>query len=181
MPIRPVEIRFLELTRPEFRPAPSARQDIAFIRITPPLPELNRFFYAAIGGTWFWMQRRAWTYAQWAAQVGRDDVETWLLTVAGVPAGYAELERRSAGRVEIVFFGLLNAFLGQRLGAHMLTCAVERAFAMGADVVMLNTCSLDHPHAFANYSARGFRVVRTVVEQKEVPDEPPGPWEGARW
>jgi len=156
------------------------RAGVAFSKVDPPIPELNRFFYAAIGGSWFWIERRSWTYAQWAAQVGRpDELETWILTVDGVPAGYVELERCADRRVEIVYFGLLAAYIGQGLGAHLLTCAVERAFEMGATKVTLNTCNLDHPQALMNYQARGFREVRTEVRQKEVPPVAPGPWEGA--
>lgn len=177
--MRDVTIRYLETGRDTFVPKRSASADVAFVHVNPPLPELNRFFYAAIGGRWYWLQRREWTYAQWAAQVARPDCETWILTVAGVPAGYAELSRRENNAVEIDFFGLLDAFTGAGLGAHMLTCAVERALAMGADRVTLNTCDLDHPNAFANYAARGFREVRREVQRKDVPEQPPGPWEGA--
>jgi GNAT superfamily N-acetyltransferase len=143
------------------------------------MPELNRFFYAAIGGQWFWLERRSWRLAQWAEWTGREQLETWVLAVEGVPAGYVELERRSNGDVEIMYFGLLAAFVGGGLGAHLLTEAADRAWGMGASRVILNTCNLDHPSALGNYLARGFRVYRSEVKRKEVPLTPPGPWEGA--
>lgn len=143
------------------------------------MPELNRFFYMTIGGEWFWLERRPWTLAQWAAWVNRPEIETYVLSVDGVSAGYAELERHANGDAEIKYFGLLAAFIGHGLGAHLLTECVERAWEMGASRVTLNTCNLDHPRALANYLARGFREYRTEVQRKEVPEEPPGPWEGA--
>ena len=55
-------------------------------------------------------------------------------------------------------FGLLPAFTGQGLGKFMLTAAVERAWARGANRVWLHTSSLDHSSALSNYLARGFSI-----------------------
>jgi GNAT superfamily N-acetyltransferase len=144
------------------------------------MPEVNRFFYAAVGGQWFWLDRRPWTYAQWAQQLADTArVETWILAVRGVPAGYVELERKPDGAIEIDYLGLLSGFIGNGLGAHLLTCACERAFEIGATKVLLNTCNLDHPKARSNYEARGFRAVRTETKRKEIPAHHPGPWDGA--
>jgi GNAT superfamily N-acetyltransferase len=81
----------------------------------------------------------------------------------GTPAGYFEIEKRPEGEVEIKNIGLLPAFIGQGLGGHLLTVAVERAWAWGATRVWLHTCTHDHPHALRNYVARGFRVCKTEV------------------
>jgi GNAT superfamily N-acetyltransferase len=177
VPLSDVTIRFLELTPASFRPKRSTRPGVTFAKVDPAVPELSRFFYAAVGGRWFWLDRRPWTPAEWKAHLHRpDEVETWVLAVEGVPAGFVELERRDAGVFEINYLGLLDAFLGQGLGAHLLTCGVERALALGAEKVILNTCNLDHPKALANYAARGFATVRTEVRRKEVPVSAPGPW-----
>jgi GNAT superfamily N-acetyltransferase len=147
--------------------------------VAPPLGELNRFFYTTIGGEWFWVDRRNWTAAQWAAHVARTgELETWVLAVEGVPAGYVELERRAEGAVELAYVGLLPAFVGQGLGAHLVTCGIEAALAVGATRVLVETCNLDHPAALANYVARGFREIRVEVKQKELPATAPRTWEG---
>lgn len=180
MPPFDVVITHLELAPADFKPKRSGRADVAFSQVGKPVPELNRFFYAAIGGRWFWLDRRPWTLARWTAHLAEASrIETWILSAGGVPAGYVELEQKDRGAVEIDYLGLLDAFIGEGLGAHLLTCAVERAIAMGATKVLLNTCNLDHPKARANYEARGFQAVRTEVKTKEVPAQPPGPWEGA--
>jgi len=180
MPQFDVVVTHLELDPAGFKPKRVARSDVSFSHVNPPIPELNRFFYAAIGGQWFWLERRPWTLEKWSARLSnKDRIETWILSVGGVPAGYVELERRDGGAVEIDYLGLLGAFIGSGLGAHLLTCAVERALAMGATKVLLNTCNLDHPKARENYEARGFRAVRTEVRPREIPSTPPGPWDGA--
>ena len=83
------------------------------------------------------------------------------MSVRGAPAGYFELRRDDEADVEIAYFGLLHQFLGRGLGAHLLTEAVERAWAIGATRVWLHTCSLDHPAALPNYVKRGFTAYRT--------------------
>ena len=180
MPPFDVVITHLELDPGDFKPKRSERRHVALSHVDPPIPELNRFFYMAVGAQWFWLDRRLWTLAEWAEKLAnKDRIETWILTVGGVPAGYVELERRGPDIIEIDYLGLLESFIGQGLGAHLLTMAVEVAMGMGARKVLLNTCNLDHPKARANYEARGFRAVRTEVKNKEVPAVPPGPWEGA--
>ena len=175
-----VVVTHLELTKSDFQPKKSDRAGVAFSRVNPVNPALNRFFYMAIGGQWFWLDRRGWTLAQWTAKVGDPaQVETWILTVDSVPAGFVELDRKDGGRVEIDYLGLLSQYIGEGLGAHLLTSACEQAFAMGATTVLLNTCNLDHPKARANYEARGLKPVRTETKTKELPAVPPGLWEGA--
>lgn len=171
---------YLEMTSPdELRPKRSPRSDLLLARVPRPLPELNRFLYTAVGGDWYWTDRLPWTYADWQRYLDRPELQSWLLSAGGIPAGYFELEAQHDGNVEIAYFGLLGAFVGQGLGAHLLTGAVECAWAMGARRVWLHTCTLDHPQALANYTARGFRVTRQEVEDKELPARSVGPWPGA--
>jgi GNAT superfamily N-acetyltransferase len=171
---------YLEMTSPhQLRPKRSSRADLALGRVDPPLPELNRFFYTAVGGDWYWLDRLPWTYRQWLDYLGRPGVETWVLSAGGIPAGYVELDGPPGGDVELVYFGLLPGFIGQGLGSHLLTVAVERAWAYPARRVWVHTCTLDHPHALAHYQARGFRLYREETLPEELPPQPPGPWPGA--
>jgi len=180
MPLTDVIIRYLEMTAPgDLRPKRASREGVTFARVTRPMPELNRFFYMSIGGEWFWLERGTWSLSQCASSVRLPEIETWVLSVDAGPVGYFALELRSNGDAEIVYFGLLSAFIGQGLGSHLLTEAVERAWGMGGSRAILNTCNLDHPRALANYLARGFREYRSEVKRKEVPDKPPEPWDGA--
>jgi GNAT superfamily N-acetyltransferase len=179
MPVLDVTIRYLELASPaQLRPKRSARPGVRFAMVPVPMPELNRFFYCAIGGRWTWYERRPWTLAQWIEALG-PEIETWVFSVDGIPAGYTELKRHEDGAVELNYFGLLDAYIGNGLGAHLLTEAVERAWAMGATRVLLNTCSLDHPAALPNYLARGFTEGRTETVRKTIPALDPGPWNGS--
>jgi GNAT superfamily N-acetyltransferase len=166
--------------RSELRPAPAPAAPAVLTRVEIPLPELNRFLYTAVGGDWWWWTRLAWTYADWRQWVTRPEVETWVASVRGTPAGYFELERQDAGVTEVAYFGLVPSFIGQGIGGWLLTQALQRAWDGPATTrVWVHTCSLDGPHARANYEARGMRLFRTDVVVEDLSDEPPGPWPGA--
>lgn len=145
-----------------------------------PSPELSRFLYTAVGGDWYWLGRLDWDYAQWLAYLDRPAVETLVLYLSGTPAGYIELEVQADDNVEIAYFGLLPAFIGRGLGGYLLSVGTARAWAQGAKRVWVHTCSLDGPTALANYKARGFVVYNERRDEDELPDEPTGPWPGAR-
>ena len=85
----------------------------------------------------------------------------WLLSYRGAPAGYCELLSHSDASVELTYFGLLSEFMGKGLGKHLLSSAVEEAFALGANRVWLQTCTLDDPAAMPNYLKRGFKPFKT--------------------
>ena len=94
-----------------------------------------------------------------------------MARVGGERAGYAELVPRADGEVEIAMFGLRREFHGQGLGGWLLTAAARRAWELAGDAgggrVWLHTCTLDGPHALANYQARGFSIYRT----RDLPPE----------
>jgi GNAT superfamily N-acetyltransferase len=170
----------LEMLDPaDLRPKRLARPDLEVTRAEVPCPELSRFLYSAVGGDWFWIGRLGWNYQQWLDHLDRPEVQTWVAYVAGTPAGYVELQAQPNGNVELSYFGLMRQFLGQGIGGHLLTVAVEQAWAMGAARVWVHTCTHDHPAALANYLARGFQLFRQEVADKELPAESPGPWPGA--
>ena len=172
---REIEIHYLEMASPaDLRPSPARAAGFRVERARIPAPEINRFFYTAVGGDWYWIDRLGWTLEQWRAWVDRPELETWIGSLQGTPAGYFELEREPGDRVELAIFGLLSGFQGRGIGGALLTTAVERAWEMGAGRVTVNTCSLDAPAALRNYEARGFRLERTEIVEKELPEEPPG-------
>jgi ribosomal protein S18 acetylase RimI-like enzyme len=168
---------YLEMTDPRrLCPSPATGHEVEIKAAEIACPELNRFFYTAVGGDWYWVDRLPWTYDQWLQYLRRPGHETWVLYVAGTPAGYFELQGPSGADVEIASFGLLRQFVGQGLGSYLLTEAIRRAWQKGAARVWVHTSSLDHPSALANYRARGLRLFKEETSPKELPDRPLGPW-----
>jgi GNAT superfamily N-acetyltransferase len=127
-----------------------------------------RALYTLVGERWLWRDRLVWTDDELDAYLSAPNVHVWLLTVGGGTAGYFELQH-GGDAVEVMYFGLVPAFMGQGLGGWMLTRAAEEAFALGARRVVLNTCTLDAPQALPNYLARGFSIVREERYLVDVP------------
>lgn len=171
---------YLEMTDPqELRPKQSDNPNLVIQQVAIPLPEFNRFFYTAVGGEWYWLDRRNWSYRQWAEWVDRPELQTWVAYLSGTPVGYFELEMQADYSVELAYFGLLPQFVGQGLGGHLLTRAIEQGWAMGARRVWVHTCTLDHASALANYQARGFRLYNEKTHHETLPERPPELWPGA--
>src|SRR5438552_3703834 len=118
-----ITISYLEMTAPTaLRPKPAPRDGLIVARVPFPIPELNRFFYTAVGADWYWFERLVWTYQQWLENLDRPELQTWVISEGGVPAGYFELEKVGED-VEIVYFGLLPQYVERGLGGWALTQA----------------------------------------------------------
>ncbi|MFE2200838.1 GNAT family N-acetyltransferase, partial [Streptomyces amritsarensis] len=123
----------LEMTSPaDLVPAAPAGPEISVVRSEVPSPEFSRFLYASVGGDIHWTDRLSLTRAQWVEQLDRPGVETWVAYDRGTPAGYVELDPQDDGVVEIMYFGLLPDFRGRRIGGHLLTVGVERAWDLAS-------------------------------------------------
>ena len=142
----------------DLQEAPSPSADAVIERMEQCPPPLWRHLYTEVGREYHWVDRLAWSDEEIAAYLADPALELWILQVKGETAGYFELRRHDDGAIEIAYFGLLPAFTGQGLGKFMLTAAVERAWARGANRVWLHTSSLDHSSALSNYLARGFSI-----------------------
>jgi GNAT superfamily N-acetyltransferase len=163
----PVTTTWLQLDgAAELRPArPPGVAGAAVARVEPPDGALNRRLYAAVGAPHAWTDHAARDAAWWQAHA--EAAETWLLTVGGAEAGYAELVAGAdpgAGAapgadVQLAYFGLVPAFHGRGLGGLLLTRVLRRGLEL-APRVWLHTCTLDGPAALPNYLARGLRPYR---------------------
>ena len=100
-------------------------------------------------------------------------MRTWVLYQQGCPAGFVELRKDQDDGVELKFFGLLPAFIGQGLGAQLAQAAIALAQQWQARKIWVHTCSEDHPSALKTYQQAGFVITQTVQEQEEMPDDYP--------
>ena len=134
--------------------------------------ELFRFLYVEVGKNYHWVDRLPWTDDDIRTYLARPEISVWLMTSDEQTAGYFELRKCEDGSTEIAYFGLMSQFIGRGLGKHLLTSAVEQAWAGGANRVWLHTCTLDDPAALPNYLKRGFQSFKTEnyeVELQPVP------------
>lgn len=136
-----------------------------------PSPELSQFLFTAVGAPWRWYSRLSWTYQDWLDYLTLQQVRTWVLYQQGTPAGFVELWRHpeDADSVEVKFFGLIPAFIGQGLGSLLAKAAVALAQQWTSGRVWLHTCSDDHPSAIKTYQKAGFVVTGECIEPAAAP------------
>lgn len=160
----PTRVWYLEQRSPSELRRARVPAGIDALRTQVPVGALNRFFYVEVGRGHHWVDLLPWSPQRW--QRFAEGVETWIALDRGTPAGYAELAQSRDGSIDVPHFGLLEPFRARGIGGHLLTLVARRAWELGAQRVTLNTCELDGPGALHNYRARGFQVVREVIEQR---------------
>lgn len=165
----------VEVTSLEMRQAPSVplpeppEADLRIDRAETPTVPFYRFLYNTIGEPWLWGDRRKLSDEEIRAILQHPLVELHVLYLGGEPVGYAELDRRVAGDIEVAYFGIRPEFTGRRLGTYLLSHAIQRAWTFRPDRVWIHTCTLDHPAALPLYRRSGFEPYQTV---EQIQDDP---------
>lgn len=150
-------VTYLEMTaRPRAIHFQPAAETLAFLLAKDPPVSFYRYLYDTIGEPWLWYERRAFSDDKLAAIIDHDAVDVYVLYADGVPAGYAELDRRKEPDIELAYFGLIPEFIGRGLGVFLLHRIIEEAWAHEPDRLWVHTCTLDHPKALAMYQRVGF-------------------------
>jgi GNAT superfamily N-acetyltransferase len=150
--------------RAHVRPAPLPPAALV-MAAREPLPDFYRFLYGSVGRDYRWTARLSWSDEHLERHLARPSLSLDVLYVGGTPAGYIELDREShEPGTEIAYFGLIPRFHGRGLGKALLSYGMLRALDEGAERVWVHTCTLDGPHALANYQARGFVPYKTATE-----------------
>lgn len=153
---------YLEMREPaELRPARNNDPRIMVELQADCSVDLFRLLYREVGRNYYWTDRVPWTDQDIRAYLDQPNISLWLMTYDGETAGYFELKKDADGSTEIAYFGLMPEFIGRGLGKHLLTRAVEQAWADGATRVWLHTCTDDDPAALPNYRKRGFKPFKT--------------------
>ena len=165
-----VVVTSLEMLEPPEGPAiPAPRDGLDIEQAVHPTVSFYRYLYDTIGEDWLWSDRRRLDDAALAAILHHPAVEVFVLWVHGVPAGYAELDGRVEGEVELAYLGLIPDFIGQKLGPYLLDWAIHTAWARDPRRLWVHTCTLDHHAALDFYQRSGFKPYARMVE---IADDP---------
>ena len=141
---------------------PSNNFDVRLV--DPPDFQLNKFFYKQIGKKHKWVDRLIWNENQWIKYINNSNVSTYTLQDNNNLAGYFEqIFDQKKLECEIAYFGILQNYVGKRLGGYLLSQAIKKSFAMGANRVWVHTCSLDHKNALKNYLSRGMKIFKSEI------------------
>lgn len=151
------------LARPD-RTAPLPRDGLAVVQAKKPTIAYYRFLYDTVGRAYDWTTRAKLSDAELAALIHDPRMEVHVLMAEGVPAGFAELDRRIENEIELVQFGLMPEFIGQGLGRYFLHWTVDKAWSYGPKRFWLHTCTKDHPAALPNYLKAGFTIFKEEIK-----------------
>lgn len=155
-----ITVTYLQMFSRPARTVSPPRDGLAVLHAKQPTIGYYRYLYDAVGRDWNWMSRKRLTDADLAAIIHDPRNEVHVLHVDGVPAGFAELDRRTGDEIELVQFGLMREFIGQGLGRYFIHWTVDRAWSYNPQRLWLHTCTEDHPAAIPNYLKAGFQVYK---------------------
>jgi GNAT superfamily N-acetyltransferase len=161
-----VTIAYLQMfARPE-RVVPPPRAGLAVLHARRPTVAYYRFLYDTVGRDYDWPRCKKMSDTELAGLLNEPQLEVHVLMVDGVPAGFAELDRRIKGEIELVQFGLMPEFIGQGLGRYFLQWTIDKAWSYGPRRFWLHTCTKDHPAALPNYLKAGFAIYKEEVKDQ---------------
>lgn len=164
-----VTVTFLRMDRPPARPAPRFLLPVTLWPVRRPTVAFYRHLYDTVGAAHLWWLRRVMPDADLAQLLADPAIFLKVLYRDGQPAGFFELDASNRPSVNLSYFGLTPENIGLGLGYPLLCHAVEAAWALGARVVTVNTCTADHPRALPTYLRSGFQPVRRVREIWDIP------------
>lgn len=156
-----VTVYYLEMRSAGAEPALPSDDGQLVLHAQRPSVDYYRYLYQAVGKDYGWLSRRDMADDDLAAIIQNPLVEVHVLHMRGSPAGFAELDRREPGEIELKQFGLMPGFIGRGLGKWFLQWTVQKAWSYGPKRFWLHTCSLDHPAAVPNYEKAGFELYHT--------------------
>jgi GNAT superfamily N-acetyltransferase len=168
MPVVDVKVFYLEMRAHAKWSILPPRDGLAVIHAQKPTVAYYRFLYNTVGRDYHWYSRGNRPDAELAGIVQDPLNEVHVLHVDGVPAGFAELDRRIEGEIELVQFGLMPEFIGQGLGKYFLQWIIDKAWSHQPRRFWLHTCTLDHPSALPNYLKAGFTIYKEEITKREV-------------
>ena len=169
MALLDVTVHYLEmLAPPPSRVVPAPLDGLTVRHVPAPSVKFYRDLYDAVGKNYDWYSRRIMTDDALAALIQNPLDEMHVLEVHGAAAGFAELDRRRPGEIELVQFGLTPPLVGRGLGKWFLQWTINKAWSYAPQRFWLHTCSLDHPAALPNYVNSGFVRFREEKIRREA-------------
>jgi len=136
--------------------------DLYIEKVNPPNFQLNKFFYKKIGKKHRWTDRLIWSDKKWIDYLENTSVNTYILKQNKDLIGYFEqIFYKDQLDCEIAYFGILEEYIGKKLGGYLLSEAIKISFKIGSKRIWVHTCSLDHKNALQNYLSRGMKIFKS--------------------
>ena len=136
--------------------------DLYLEKVNPPDFQLNKFFYKEIGKKHSWTDRLVWNDKKWIDYLEKSGVNTYILKRNNELIGFFEqIFDKDKLDCEIAYFGILEEYIGKKLGGYLLSEAIKISFNIGSKRIWVHTCNLDHKNALQNYLSRGMKIFKS--------------------
>ena len=161
--IKEIYRKYLEIKSPDdFKEVIKPSENYSVKLVNPKDFQLNKFFYKNIGKKHKWVDRLVWTDQDWIDYVSKKKLSTYILKEKEELVGYFELIfYQDIRELEIAYLGILEEYVGKKLGGYLLSEAIKKSFSLGALRTWACTSSLDHKNALKNYLSRGMKVFKS--------------------
>src|ERR1700744_696736 len=101
-----VTVTYLEMfERPPPRNIAPPHGKLALMRAEACTVSFYRYLYETVGTPWLWFERRQMSDAALGSELQKPTTEVFVLHVAGVPAGFYELDASAPRETELCYFG----------------------------------------------------------------------------
>lgn len=165
--LKPTKVTYFEMhEKPEDKFA--EKENVEWLLLKKPVdPDIYLQYYSEVGKEHFWLDRLVMSKDELINLINAPNIDIYIMKVNNKPAGYVEfiVDEKFT---EILYFGIMPAFIGKGLGKYSLDWAINKAWSYNPGWIQLNTCELDHPHAIHNYRQRGFKETKTEIHQRKV-------------
>lgn len=161
-----VKTTYLQMFAHPQRVVPPPREGLVVVHAKKPTVAYYRFLYDTVGRDYDWPRCKKLSDTELAALLHDPRLEVHVLMADGVPAGFAELDRRIEGEIKLAQFGLMPEFIGQGLGRYFLQRTIDQAWSYSPRRFWLHTCTQDHPAALPNYLKAGFAGYKEEVKEQ---------------
>ena len=161
------------VTHLEMRERAPARAELsggyALHRVQEPALDWYLQLFRRVGEPYLWGSRLLMPPERLAAVLRDPLVEIYTAKSAGGDAALVELDFRTPGECELVFFGLTPEHVGKGAGRALMNRTIDAAWSHPISRFWLHTCTLDHPRALDFYIRSGFVPFK---RQMEIHDDP---------
>jgi len=150
-------VTFLEMLRPPHRKVHHAPPGpVAILKAEQPPLHFYRYLFDAVGRDHCWIMRKDLDDEALADIVYNDKTDIHLLYFSGWPGGFCESSEIGKGVIEIKYFGLVKECIGQGIGSYFLDQMLHYLWTEDIRRLIVETCTMDHPHALPLYQKYGF-------------------------
>ncbi len=137
----------------------------------PVVPPVQRYrdLFRRVGGPYLWFSRLKLSDDELQGRLADPRDQVFIVRSGGEDAGLLELDFRTEGECELLYFGVISQLVGSGVGRWMMNRAIEIAWSRPIKRFWVHTCTMDHPNAIPFYIRSGFIPYKRMIEVFDDP------------